>query len=340
MGALTPPTLHRRKVSGARSIEHSTHVVSPLVHRWCTTRYKRPRTVQNLQPDRRKHCISHIFRSPNFSTLAMLEAASPRYWSTESTPTRHPNPHPQQQQATMDNSSQHKKMSGSANHDWLIALQQGMQRSASKRGRHLMVEPVSPTSDRCLLRKSQSRARLMTDPQDQSPARQNRSTLRKPTLSRRVTAPCAGDELCFTPDFDVPLEVSILPSQSENEQEDDISEISIIEDEEFDWGKSYDVADTSLITDTTHIMESSGSSALHGWGISTVCLDDFELSPSAEGSCAKQETQSIDDLPPMMLQLCSLDDERQDCSMMALHSKDSVFGEALDENRQEHPYVI
>lgn len=269
----------------------------------------------------------------------MLDASSPRNWSTEPTLTK----------SAMESNSRHNiKMSGSANHAWLIPLQQGMQRSASKRGRHnltMVEQPESPLSEQRLARTSHSRSRLMTEPHENSPARRSKKSLAKPLLHRRATAPsCMSHSPKSPSDIDVPQEISIRLCLSDRDEVDSISDLSLNDDEEvFAWGKSFPVGDTSQFTNSTHIVESSGSSEPQRRGNAPLFVDYHEIWPSDEGSPVKrkqEEERTDEDLPPMMLQLCSLDDERQDFSLMPLDSSDLVFRKVLDDDRHEQSYVL
>ena len=211
-----------------------------------------------------------------------------------------------------------------------------------------MGEPISPSSDHCVSRSRRSRSRLMTEPQEQSPARHSKSTVAKPSLCRRVTEPSrTGQNLhSSSASFDVPFEISFRVCHSDRDEVDDVSDISLNEGDEkdaFGWGKSFPVGDISLLTDSTHIVESSGSSVPPGQANVPMQLEYQETWPSDEGSPVKRqpsEERIDDDLPPMMLQLCSLDDERQDYSIPPLDSKDLLFVQGLDDDRHEQPNVI
>ena len=146
--------------------------------------------------------------------------------------------------------------------------------------------------------------------------------------------------------MDIPLEITIRLCRSEvREEPDDVSDISVNdEDEVFGWGKVFPVGDTSLLTDATHLFESSGSSAAH-WAIAAPQLDDPEIQiwPNDEGSPDKTKQENVrteDDLPPMMLRLCSLDDERQDYSIVPLADGDLLTQMLFFDDRRQQQHAM
>lgn len=251
--------------------------------------------------------------------------------------------------STMNAPKHHNTMS-STEHGWISVLmvRHRMQRSASTRERKNVPLPGSPFSDHASLRKQfSSHARLMSDCRirtpESSPRQSSKKKLPRATLQRRLTSSTCDSHA--SPNSDIPFEISIRIADDQREEMDDVSELSV-EDDDFSFaGESFNdrerELDGVLGSLSGHPCPTNPMLGVEptSWGIATLCLDDHDAWPSDEGSPKKKrEWRTLGGVP---IQISSLDDERQDCvGTPILKQFSQEEAKSTDEDRHEKPVVV